>query len=379
MFKKSSMRAILILATALAAGVALAQAVNVGIQETAPDRYTVQKGDTLWDISGKFLKEPWRWPEVWRLNKDQIKNPHLIYPGDVIVLDRNAGQLSLDQGPTRKLTPRVRGEQTEQAIPSIPASAIEPWLSRPLVIEENGLAGAPRIVATEEGRFNIGTGSRAYVSGMGASPEKAWLIYRQGAPLLDPDTNKVLGYEAVYLGSARVIRTGEPATVYINQATQEIGPGDRLIPAGRPELLTYVPKAPATDVRGRVIAVYGGRSDVSLLGAETPALASPQPVASVAGFDARREAGPLMIVSLNRGARDGLTPGDVLALNRDTLVKFDKSVGPFYMGHERPQNVQLPEERYGLVFIFRTFQNVSYGLVMRADRPVLPGDVTTRP
>jgi len=378
MFKKSSMRAILILAAALAGGAALAQAVNVDLQETAPDRYTVQKGDTLWDISGKFLKEPWRWPELWRLNKDQIKNPHLIYPGDVIVLDRGANRLSLDQT-TRKLTPRVRGEQTEEAIPSIPPSAIEPWLSRPLIIEENGLAGAPRIAATEEGRFNIGTGSRAYVSGIGASPEKAWLIYRQGAPLVDPDTNRVLGFEAVYLGAARVIRAGEPATVFVTQATQEIGPGDRLIPAGKPELLTYVPKAPEKDIRGRVIAVYGGRSDVSLLGAVSPAHAAPQPVASVAGFDTRREAGPLMIVSLNRGAKDGLTPGDVLALNRATTINFDRSVGPFYLGHERPESVELPQERYGLVFVFRTFDNISYGLIMRADRPVMPGDVTTRP
>jgi hypothetical protein len=371
------MRAILILATALAAGAAIAQAVSV-IQESAPDRYTVQKGDTLWDISGRFLKEPWRWPEVWRMNKDQIKNPHLIFPGDVIVLDRNTGRLALDQG-ARKLTPRVRGEQTEQAIPSIPPSAIEPWLSRPLVIEEGGLAGAPRIVATEEGRLNVGTGSRTYVSGIGESPEKAWLIYRQGAPLLDPDTNRVLGHEAVYLGSARVVRGGEPATVYVTQATQEIGPGDRLIPAGRPELLTYVPKAPEKDVRGRVIAVYGGRSDVSLLGAETPALASPQPAASVAGFDTRREAGPLMIVSINRGARDGVTPGDVLALARDTTIRFEKSVGPFYMGQERPANVELPVERYGLLFVFRTFENISYGLIMRADRPVKPGDLAGKP
>ncbi len=378
MFKKSSMRAILILATALAAGAALAQAVNVAIQETAPDRYTVQKGDTLWDISGKFLKEPWRWPELWRLNKDQIKNPHLIFPGDVIVLDRGSMRLSIDET-TRKLTPRVRGEQTTEAIPSIPASAIEPWLSRPLVIEQNGLAAAPRIVATEEGRFNIGTGSRAYVSGIGASPERAWLLYRQGAPLLDPDTNRVLGFEAVYLGTARVVRPGDPATVIITQATQEIGPGDRLIPAGKPELLSYAPKAPERDVRGRVIAVYGGRSDVSLLGAVTPALATPQPAASISGFDTRREAGPLMIVSLNRGAKDGLTPGDVLALNRDTTINFDRSVGPFYMGHERPASVHLPEERYGLVFVFRTFENVSYGLITSADRPVLPGDVTTRP
>jgi LysM domain len=378
MFKKSSMRAILILAAALAGGAALAQAVNVSLQETAPDRYTVQKGDTLWDISGKFLKEPWRWPELWRLNKDQIKNPHLIYPGDVIVLDRGASRLALDQT-TRKLTPRVRGEQTEEAIPSIPPSAIEPWLSRPLIIEENGLAGAPRIAATEEGRFNIGTGSRAYVSGIGASPEKAWLIYRQGAPLVDPDTNRVLGFEAVYLGAARVIRAGEPATVFVTHATQEIGPGDRLIPAGKPELLTYVPRAPEKDIRGRVIAVYGGRSDVSLLGAVSPAHAAPQPVASVAGFDTRREAGPLMIVSLNRGAKDGLTPGDVLALNRATTIDFDRSVGPFYLGHERPESVQLPQERYGLVFVFRTFENISYGLIMQADRPVLPGDVTTRP
>ncbi|MCX7892002.1 MAG: LysM peptidoglycan-binding domain-containing protein [Burkholderiales bacterium] len=371
------MRVLATLAAAAAAGVVIAQSVNFSLQETAPDRYTVQKGDTLWGISGKFLKEPWRWPEIWRLNKEQIKNPHLIYPGDVIVLDRGAMQLSLAD--RRKLTPRIRGEQMEEAIPSIPANAIEPWLSRPLVIEEGGLAAAPRIVATEEGRFNIGTGSRAYVSGMGDSPEKAWLIYRQGAPLIDPDTNRILGFEAVYLGSARVIRTGDPTTVFIVQATQEIGPGDRLIPAGRPQLLSYVPKAPAKEVRGRIIAVYGGRSDVSLLGAVTPALATPQPAASIEGFDTRREAGPLMIVSLNRGIKDGLTPGDVLAINRDATINFDRSVGPFYMGHERPPNVHLPQERYGLLFVFRTFDNISYGLVMRADRPVLPGDVLTNP
>ena len=152
------------------------------LQENAPDRYVVEKGDTLWGIAGKFLKDPWRWAEIWRLNQDQIKNPHRIYPGDVIVLERTGGaaQLALDGG-VIKLGPRLRAEPLpEQAIPSIPPRLIEPFLSQPLVIEEGGLKQAPRIVGTQEGTVYLGAGNVAYVSGIRESKQKNWQIFRQG-------------------------------------------------------------------------------------------------------------------------------------------------------------------------------------------------------
>ena len=377
MFKKSSTRLIVALVAALAVGMVAAQTA-VQIADNAPDRYVVQKGDTLWFISGKFLKEPWRWPEVWRMNKDQIRNPHLIYPGNVIVLDRSGPRLALESG-TTKLSPRVRQESPQQAIPSIPARAIEPWLDRPLVIEDGGLDQAPRIVATPEGRYNLGSGSRAYVSGITAGPDQLWQIYRQGAPLIDPETKKILAYEAVYLGNARVVKSGEPATIHIIQAVQEIGVGDRLLPAGKPELLSYVPHAPTSDVEARVVSIYGDRGDQGLLVAYSPALAVNRSGTDLDGYDKRREAGPLEVVAINRGRRDGLEPGHVLALYSWDDYKLDRSVGPYYLGHRAPEDVRLPVERYGLLFVFRTFDQISYGLVMRAERPLRAGDIAAKP
>lgn len=385
MFKKSSTRLFIALAAALVAGLAAAQS-KVPLSPTAPDSYVVQKGDTLWGISGKFLRDPWRWPEVWQMNKAQIRDPHWIYPGDVVVLDRESGRLSLQRngraasGPVR-VSPQVREQRIEQAIPSIPQSAIEPWLDRPLVIEQGGLDNAPRIVATQEGRFNLGAGARAYVAGLEGVPAETLLqVYRQGGPLLDPETRAVLGFEAVYLGTARVVKPGDPTTVQIVSSVQEIGPGDRLLPIGKPGIVNFVPRAPTQDINARVIAVYGDRGDGrGLLAQYSPALSLKRSADDVYGYDARREGGPLNVVSINRGARDGVEVGDVLALARDATVKFNQSVGPWYLGADAPRPVQLPEERYGLMFVFRVFDNVAYGLVMRADRPLMPGDVATKP
>jgi hypothetical protein len=346
----------------------------------------VQKGDTLWGISGKFLRDPWRWPEVWQMNKAQIRDPHWIYPGDVIVLDRATGRLSLQRNGRLatgnvRLSPQVRGERTEQAISSIPQSAIEPWLDRPLVIEKGGLDDAPKIVATQEGRYNLGAGARAYVAGLEDVPVDQMLqIYRQGGPLLDPQTRAVLGYEAVYLGTARVLKPGNPTTVQIVSSVQEVGPGDRLLPIGKPAIVNFVPRAPSANIDARVVAIYGDRGDDrGLLAQYSPALAVKRSANDLAGYDMRREGGPMNIVSINRGARDGVEVGDVLALARDATVKFDRSVGPWYLGTDAPPAVQLPEERYGLLFVFRVFDNVAYGLVVRADRPLMPGDVAMKP
>jgi LysM domain-containing protein len=367
---QKSSTALLALSLAGAAWLALAQG-DLEVKETAPDRYVVQKGDTLWSIATKFLKDQWRWPEVWRMNQEQIRNPHNIKPGDVLVLDRSVSppQLRLaDRGAAPagapagaepapgdadsvKLLPRVYTQPlSAEAIPSIPPRAIEPFLSQPLIIEEGGLDRAPRIIATEENRVNVGAGNVAYVTGFGKAGDPVWQVYRAGSPLVDPDSQRTLGYEAVFLGTARVTRQGDPATVTIVNSKKEISAGDRLIPAPPPVIPQYAPHPPATAVNGRVIALYD-------------ALAT-----SVGGRDS--------IVSINRGRRDGLEVGHVLAIYRHVIVYDQKD---YLKSRDNSPAIQLPPERYGLVFIFRTFNSVSYALVMESTRPVQGGDIVQNP
>jgi nucleoid-associated protein YgaU len=360
----------------IAVSAAVAQTASRGnvleIAPNAPDTYVVQRGDTLWSIASKFLKEPWKWPQIWRLNKDQIKNPHLIYPGEVVRLDRATGTLSIE-----RLSPQVRTEPLAgEAIPSIPAKVIEPFLSQPLVVERNGLERAPRIVATQEGRYNIGAGSRAYVEGLGESSEPLWQVYRQGVPLVDPETRETLGFEAIYLGQARTLKLGAPATMQVMTAKREMGIGDRLVAEAPRRTFSYVPKAPDKPVTGRVMSVYDGREDSDDLLALRERRAGPG-MMYAEGF--RDETGPLSIVSINRGSRQGLEQGNVLALYKNTVVTNDRSIGPFYMGRDRAPVVQLPEERYGLMLVFRVFENVSYALVMNASLPVATNDVFRNP
>jgi hypothetical protein len=365
---------IAVLAAALAAMPLMAQqAVQAGLQDNAPDRYVVVPGDTLWDIATKFLKDPWRWPEMWKLNQDEIKNPHLIYPGDVIVLDRSGLQPELrleagqagqagrggqagqagDTSETVRLTPRIRAEDTsKQAIPSIPTRVIEPFLSRPLVIEPEGLEFAPRIIAAQADRVYLGSGDVAYVSGIkDAKVDSLWQIYRPGKPLIDPESQKTLGYEAVFLGDSRVTRAGDPATIQIFGAQQEIGKGDRLVAAAPLVLRNYAPHAPSTFIQGRIIATRGGL----------------------------RETGPQNVITLNKGKNDGLEPGHVLALLRLGRTILEKTPSSKWFRADKVEATKLPDERYGLVFVFRTFDRVSYALVMSASRPVLLDDVVTTP
>lgn len=328
------------------------QAAPVQIRENAPDRYIVEKGDTLWGISGKFLKEPWRWAEIWKLNQDQIKNPNRIYPGDVIVLDRSGAEAQLrlaGTGETVRLLPRVRGEVISTAIPSIPALAIEPFLSKPLVIEQDGLDRAPRVISTGASNVYLGPGDLAFVSGIGDSKVTAWQFYRPGKALVDPETNKTLGYEAVYLGTGTVEQPGEPAVLRITTATQEIGLSARLVAVGTPLSNNYLPHPPKTAVAGRVLGISGGLTT----------------------------AGRNSIIILNRGSRDGVDNGAVLALYRfgDTVVEKAPELG----GERIVATIKLPDERYGLVFVFRTFDQVSYALVMESSRPVITNDIVKSP
>jgi hypothetical protein len=356
----------------------------IAFKQDAPDRYTVVRGDTLWGISERFTDSPWRWPEIWNFNREQIRNPHWIFPGDVIVLDRASGTLSIagrEGGPgaapgtapgtapgapgagadgrrglegggvvgTVKLSPRVRAESTARdAIPSIPPHVIEPWLSRPLIIEPDGLDGAPTIIATEENRVIIEAGNRAYVRGIGDSKEENWFIYRKGKALVDPDTNVTLAYEAIYLGTARVTRAGDPATVQLTTVTQEVAKGDKLLPAGVPAVPNYAPHAPSVFMKGRIIDVYGGVGRL-------------------------QEAGPHSIITLNRGRSDGVEIGHVFALYRPGPEITDTS----RKGEE--QTFKLPDERYGLAFVFRVYDRISYAVIMRVTRPVKPLDVVQTP
>ena len=334
------------------------------LKPDAPDRYIVVPGDTLWGISERYTDSPWRWPELWGLNKEQIRNPHLIYPGYVIVLDRARGTLSIggtDSGVAPgtaappagavKLGPRIRVESlAKQEIPSIPSALIEPFLSRPLVIEPDGLDKAPTIIATQADRVILETGNSAYVRGMGSSKEESWYVYRPGGPLVDPDTNQTLAYEAIYLGTAQMTRPGNPATVVLTSTVQEVEAGDKLVAAGKPQPVTYAPHAPDSQIRGRVISIYGGLGKVG-------------------------EAGPLSIIAINRGRADNVEVGHVLALY---------NLGGTVRDTTKPRSapdalIRLPDERAGLAFVFRVFDRVSYALVMQITRPVSPLDVVQTP
>jgi len=318
------------------------------LSETAPDRYVVVKGDTLWEIAARFLKDPYRWPDVWEPNKDRVKNPHWIYPGDVLVLDRS-GKFARIRLATVKVEPRSRIDESGAAISSIPPGVIEPFLSLPLVVEEGGMANAPKIVATQEGRVYLGKNDLAYVTGDVDDKVGTWQLYRPGQALIDPDTKENLGYEAIYLGTAKLERKTSPTTMRVVESKQEIGAGDRLVPAGKPDLVDYIPRAPASDIKGKVVSIYGGV----------------------------RESGSKQIITISRGARDGIERGHVLALYSYGPVVTDRS--NLLDRSMKRDSVKLPDERNGLVFIFRVFDKVSYGLVMTATQPVKIGDVAQKP
>jgi hypothetical protein len=371
----------------LAQGTAFAQAPTqpLVLRPDAPERYVVTRGDTLWGIAGRYTDSPWRWPELWDLNKEAIKNPHLIYPGNVILLDRTAARLALEGGDTLRrpapgapataepgaavqppaaregapaagrvpgaletvrLSPRVRAEFMErEAIPSIPAEAIAPFLVRPLIIEADGLDRAPAIVATEGNRVVLAAQDVAYVRGMDAAAGGEWFVYRRGKAMVDPDTKRTLGYEAVFLGTAVVTRPGAVATILLTSVVQEIAKGDKLVPASEAHITQYVPRAPEVAVSGRVISIYSGIGYVG-------------------------EAGPPdAVITINRGANEGIEVGHVLALLRPGGLPPGAQEG----------DARLPDEPYGLAFVFRVFERVSYALVMKTSKPVSPLDLVQTP
>lgn len=348
----------------------------------APDSYTVKRGDTLWAISGVFLKTPWRWPELWGMNLQDIANPHRIYPGQQLYLDKSNGRAVLrtrqagnEEPPntTVRVSPRTRyGSLADSSIPTLSANAIEPFLAEPLIVDAVAFAEAPRIVATQEGRVLLSRGDRAYargVSGAGVgkplSDEKGqplnYRVFRNATPLKDPTTNAILGYEAQFVGKAELVR-GEsvrqvtdkdgklqsqivPATIDIVSAKEEMRVGDRLIAEPERTSQSYVPRAPSTPISGQIVSVYGS---------------------------AVTYASENQVVVVNRGIRDGLERGHVMAILKDGERLQDKT------DSARPQ-IKLPNERNGLLMVFRTFDQLSYALVLQITDGVKVGDRFANP
>ncbi|MBC7608829.1 MAG: LysM peptidoglycan-binding domain-containing protein [Polaromonas sp.] len=352
------------------------------LMPNAPDNYTVKRGDTLWAISGMFLKSAWRWPELWGMNLTDIRNPHRIYPGQQLYLEKSNGRAILrtragaNDGPpteTVRVSPRTRFESlADSFIPTLAANLIEPFLAEPLIVDEPTFANAPRIVATQEGRVLLSRGDRAYARGQSAgSSTKAlsdargepldFRVFRNATALKDPSSGVVLGYEAQFVGKAELIRgestrqsTGEdgkpkseiiPATIDIVLAKEEMRVGDRLIPEPARELVSYVPHAPVNPIEGQIVSVYGS---------------------------AVTYASENQVVVVNRGTRDGLERGHVMAIRKDGERLADRTDG------SKPQ-IKLPNERNGLLMVFRTFEKLSYALVLQITDGVKVGDRFNNP
>jgi len=393
---------------------------GVSLSELAPDapgEYTVKRGDTLWAISGIFLKQPWRWPELWGMNLQDIRNPHLIFPGQVLYLDTSSGRARLstrrpDGGlETVKVSPRIRSEAlSDSAIPPISLQAIETFLTEPLVVDEGTFSRAPRIVATPESRVLLSRGDRAYARALYGSGQaedskplrvadgRQYRVFRDAVPLKDPETGEIIGYEAQYVGKAELVRDEElrevapppaptaapapapvdsyqpqfdnpanierqqvaaapapkaaeaqseivPATIDITQAKEEMRVGDRLLPEPPREFTNYVPSAPATAMNGAVVKVYG----------------------NAVTFAAQNQ-----VVAINRGSSHGVEQGHVFALQRETSRIADRT------DESRPM-MRMPGERNGLMMVFRTFDKVSYALVLEIGDGVKVGDRFTNP
>ena len=347
----------------------------------APDSHVVKKGDTLWAISRIFLKSPWRWPELWGMNKDEIKNPHLIYPGQVLYLDKSNGRARLSSRrpggaaglETIKLSPRTRASNLpDPSIPTLDNRLIEPFLTEPIIVDEAALLAAPRFVATQEGRVLLSEGDRAYArsadgSSLNTMSDKPrdFRVFRNATALKDPGTGEILGYEAQFVGRAQLVRSeavttmrgadvkeGEvakneivPATFDITHSKEEIRTGDRLLPEPPLELITYVPRAPNKPTEARIVSVYGS---------------------------AVANAAQNQVVVINRGTKDGMERGYILAIQTNGERVVDKTGTSF-------QDIKLPDERNGLLMVFRPFDRVSYALVLQSTLPVRVGDWLINP
>ena len=309
-----------------------------------PERYTVVKGDTLWDISGRFLNNPWYWPEIWHVNP-QVKNPHLIYPGDrlaLVYIDGKPRVTKVASSDVVKLSPQIRSEAIDTPIPAIPLDAISSFLTDTRIVSPAELNGAPYVLEGEDGRIITGAGDRVYARG--DKPADKVGIFRRTKEFVDPESGEFLGLEARSIGAGNVTaENGDVLTLRLTKSNQEIRIGDRLLTSvNRPIATSFVPSAPEQDVEGQMIAVDGGVSQI----------------------------GQYDVVTINRGERDGLEPGNVMSVLKSGNMVRDPVTG---------ETIELPSERAGLMMIFQSYEKMSYGLVLQATRPLSVGDKVTNP
>lgn len=312
-----------------------------------PDEYIVQRGDTLWDISGRFLTRPWLWPEIWHANP-QIANPHLIYPGDRLTLVYVDGQprlvLNRGAGGTVRLSPQIRESAREEAIPAIPLEEINAFLTRSRIVEPDALRAAPYVVAGAHGHVITGAGDELHARGTFSDGETNFGVYRAAQLFIDPQTREVLGREAIEIGGGRLVATDHDiGTLSVERSNEEVRIEDRLLPAVEQKInATFYPSAPKTQVDGLIMAVEGG-------------------VSNVGRYD---------VVMLNRGERNGLEAGNVLSIHRVGEVVRDPRTGEL---------LRLPDAPAGMLMVFRVFEKMSYALVLNASQPLRVNDRVSNP
>ena len=309
-----------------------------------PERYTVVKGDTLWDISARFLNNPWFWPEIWHVNP-QVKNPHLIYPGDRLALVYIDGQPRVTKVASKgvvKLSPEIRSEPIETPIPAIPLDAINSFLSDTRIVDVEELNGAPYVLEGEDGRIITGAGDKVYARGK--KPADTVGVFRRSQEFYDPDTGEFLGLEARSVGSGQITaQHNDVLTMTLKKSNQEVRIGDRLLVSEERRITTsFVPSPPSGDIEGQMISVEGGVTQI----------------------------GQFNVVAINRGTREGLEPGNVLAVLKSGNLVRDPVTG---------ESIELPSERAGLLMVFQAYEKMSYGLVLQASRPLSVGDKVTNP
>jgi len=341
----------------------------------APEVYVVKRGDTLWAISGLYLRKPWRWPELWGMNMQSIANPHLIFPGQTLYLDRTGGYARLRSGmPGQpedvRISPRTRSDSlADTALPTLQPHLIEPFLVEPQVVDADTLEKAPRIVATVDDRVLMAAGDRVYARGdmtkpleMAPGEPRYFGIYRNAVALKDPVTGEILGYEAQFVGKGELVRgesledtpnakggfTSEyvPATVDILSTREEVRANDRLLPTPARGFLSYVPRAPEQPVSARVVSIYGG--------------------------SAFANAAQNQVVAINLGRQDGIESGHVLQLLTGGQRIKDTT-------DEAKSMIKLPSEKNGMAMVFRTFDRVSYALILSVRNQVRVGDTLVNP
>jgi hypothetical protein len=327
------------------------------IRADAPKSYTVKRGDTLWDIASLFLRDPWLWPEVWIINP-QVQNPHLIYPGDTLALAYGANgapQIRLTGGGAARLNPRLRSSPLDGAIPTLPYSSIAAFLSKPFVLTRDQIRKAPSVLAFREKHMVGGETNEIYVRNLNAPVNTRFAVVHVGEPLRDPETGDVLGYEGIYTGTASVLTNASVSKAVLTDSARETLEGDKLIAEDSQQPLNFILSAPPENLKGRIISVMGGTILI----------------------------GQYQVVVINRGASHGVVAGNVMAIDQAGEVirdRFDKGGSAFSrafgLGGEK---VRLPDERAGTLLVFRTFDRLSYGLVVGASTEIRVADIVRNP